>query len=299
MKNTITSTIVATLAIINILAVPTLAEEQKIGTDQERHDSRLFLRMSTVLLKPGQKAISMSVKYSSNEQNRPYLKQTTSEMGLTTTFRLALSKRIEISATVPFSWKQRERDNYSNMSREVKDTTGLGDISLGVKFVLVHQGVSNPEIVGSLGFSIPTNNKHYSSDVVATGLGHYSASLGIMVIKTIDPATILGGLSYTHYFDREFNGRDVKRDGSIGYNFGFGLGLGHRLTLSSRIVGSISGELEIDSKTVPFSDKKPVLLQNSLTYIWDRETTIDPSITFGLNDDAPDTVFGLSINRRF
>ena len=298
MINRIT-TIVVTLAIVNIFALPTLAQEQNIGTDQDNHDSRLFLQMSTVLLKPGEKAVSISMKYTSNEQNLPFLKQTASEASIATTFRIALSERIEISATVPFSRKERERDSYVDMSRSTKDATGLGDISFRVKFVLVNQGVSNPEIVGSVGVVIPTNNRHYSSDVVATGLGHYSASLGIMAIKSIDPVTIFGGISYTQYFDREFNGRYVERDGSVGYNFGFGFGLNHRLTLSSEIVGSVSKGFNIDSKTVPFSDRKPVLLKNSLTYAWDEKITINSLIMSGLNDDTPGATLGFSIDRRF
>ena len=281
-----------------VLAFSALAQEQEIGTEQESHDSRLFLRMSTILLKPGQKSIGVSVKYASNEQNRPALTQTTTQVNLTTTLRLALSKRIEISATVPFAWKQRERDNYANITRETDDATGLGDISLGAKFLLFNEQVSSPEIVASLGVGIPTSDNHYSNDV-AIGIGHYSASLEVTAIKSIEPATFFGGLSYTHYLNREFGGRNVKRDGAFGYNFGAGFALNHRLTLGSQVMGSVAGELEVDSKVVPFSDQAPVLLKNSLTYLWDRETTIEPSITFGLNNDAPDTVFGFSLHRRF
>ncbi len=288
----------ATLAIINILALPSLAKEQEIGTEQKDHDSRLFLRMSTIILKPGQKSIGIATSYSNSMQGQAPLEKTTRQISVATTLRLALSERMEVSATIPLAWRQFEKDNYVDETREKRDGSGLGDISLGAKFLLFNEEVSSPEIVASLGVGIPTNDNNYGDDV-AIGTGHYSVSLGLSALKSIDPATFFGSLSYTHYFDRKFGERDVKRGGSVDYNLGVGYALNHRLTLSSRVHGSFSGKLEIDSEVAQFSDKEPVLLENNITFAWDRETTIDPSITLGLNDDAPDTTFGLSISRRF
>jgi len=285
---------VVTLVIINIFTLPILAEEQEIGTEQEDHNSRLFLRMSTIILKPGQKSIGIATSYSNSMQGL----QTTRQASVATTLRLALTEGMEVSATIPFAWRQFETDNHVDETRQRKDGSGVGDISLGAKFLLFNEEVSSPEVVALLGVGIPTNDNNYGDDI-AIGTGHYSMSLELSALKSLDPATFFGSLSYTHYFDREFGGRDIKRGESLDYSLGVGYALNHRLTLSTRVSGSFSGELEIDSETVQFSDREPVLLENSLTFAWDRETTIDPSIAFGLNDDAPDTIFGLSISRRF
>ena len=48
-----------------------------------------------------------------------------------------------------------------------------------------------PEIVASLNAGIPINDNQYAGGVhISTG--HYSAGLGIIALKSIDPAILLG-----------------------------------------------------------------------------------------------------------
>ncbi len=86
---------------------------------------------------------------------------------------------------------------------------------------------------------------------------------------------------------------------TIGYNFGFGFAVNENVSLSSQVSGSYQWETHSDGTTVSGSSTEPVSLRAALTYRISKKSYIEPSVTFGFNNDTPNFIISLSGTRRF
>lgn len=274
--------------------------EQKIG-EKEKPSYQAFLRKTTVILNSGQQSVDCSFGYRRNEVDNVIVSTTSREFSLTTSYHLGLPRNIEAYLSVPLLWREGTVQNQFEQTEDKNSSAGVGDLSLGSKFILFQEKGSMPDIVGTLEIGAPTGKHPYSEnpDDLGFGLGHWSGTFGLTAIKSCDPAVIYGGVNYTHIFKKSYRGQEVQPGGIIGYNFGTAFLINDQLTLGTQIVGSYQTEAKIDSEKVLFSSAEPIVLRNSLTYALSKNVSIEPSIMFGLNDDAPDVSFNFSYSRRF
>lgn len=274
--------------------------EQKIG-EKEEPTYQAFLRETTVILNPGQQSFDCSFGYRRSEINNVIVSTTNREFGLTTSYHLGLPRNIEAYLSVPLLWREDTVQNQFEQTEDKNSNAGIGDISLGGKFILFQQKGSMPDIVGTLEIGMPTGKHPYSenSDYAGLGSGHWSGTVGLTAIKSCDPAVIYGGISYTHISKKSYNGQDIQPGEIIGYNMGVSFLINDQLTLGAQIAGNYQTEAKIDSEKILFSSAEPIVLRNSLTYALSKNISIEPSIIFGLNDDAPDVSFDFSYSRRF
>ena len=214
------------------------------------------------------------------------------------TARISPMDNVEVYVRTPFEYRQQTQDYYLEETSDTEDNAGIGDIHTGVKFLVSEESNGWPELVGSLDVGIPTSESQYN-EPLGVGTGHYSLGGSLMFVKTVHPATLFGSIGYNHSFARNKDGQDIQPGSSINYGFGFGFALSYNLTLSSQFSGSYLSKSKVDGEDVPFSSAEPMIIKNTLSYSIDPITSIDPSISFGLNDDAPDTEIGLSFSRRF
>lgn len=272
--------------------------EQKIG-EKEEPAYQAFLRETTVILNPRQQSVDCSFGYRRNEVDNVIVSTTSREFNLTTSYHLGLPRNIEAYLSVPLLWREDTVQNQFEQTEDKNSSAGIGDISLGGKFILLQQKGTTPDIVGALEVGMPTGRHPYSENPDDLGLGHWSGTVGLTAIKSCDPAVVYGGLSYTHIFKKSCNGQDIQPGEIIGYNFGTAFLINDQLTLGVQIAGSYQTEAKIDSEKILFSSAEPIVLRNSLTYALSKNIFIEPSIIFGLNDDAPDVTFDFSYSRRF
>ncbi|MFH1232466.1 MAG: transporter [Patescibacteria group bacterium] len=274
--------------------------EQKIG-EREEPAYQAFLRETTVILNPRQQSVDCSFGYNRNEINNVIVSTINREFSLITSYHLGLLCNIEAYLSIPLLWRKNTTQRQIEQTEDKNSNAGIGDISFGSKFILFQQKGSIPDIVGAVEVGLPTGRHPYSEnpDDIGLGSGHWSGTFGLTAIKSCDPAVIYGGLNYTHIFKKDYNGQEIRPGEIIGYNFGTAFLINDQLTLGTQIIGSYQTEAKIDSEKVLFSSAEPIVIRNSLTYALSKNVSIEPSIIFGLNDDAPDVSFSFSYSRRF
>ena len=198
----------------------------------------------------------------------------------------------------------------------------LGDISFGVAYKFLDEQPGRPDAVFSLRVKAPTGDDPYGikldqvpgndnltvPESLPTGNGVWSATAGISLVKTLDPAVMFANLAYTHNFDEDFDDisaqRGVEVPGSVklGDYFQFGLGmafaLNERMSLSlsfSELI-SRSSRIRYDGggwQTVNGSDANAAYFNIGMTLAASDRLTVVPNLSMGLTPDAPD--FSLSL----
>lgn len=165
---------------------------------------------------------------------------------------------------------------YSS-NNESSSETVLGNLNLGVSYNLLKATETLPTITTQISAEVPLG--YAENENVAI-------TIGISANKSFDPAFIYGGISYTE----EIGGNRL--DG-LSYQAGVGFSLNHRLALG------LEYSNEYKFSNTQFSSNESSLMTVRTIFMWDKNTTIEPRVSFGLNDSAPDSIVGVSLSRRF
>jgi hypothetical protein len=280
------------------------AKAQPVGQEQEEDaniQKLVFLRQSTVLLAPGQVEAEAAFGYLRNGNSSGF--DVGRQITLTPTVQVGLLNRLEGSVTVPFGWSEHEVrliDSDGSLQSAGKSTTGFGDLGLGLKYLLVPEGKTWPDVVLSWNAVAPTGNIESPLDPlhVRLGSGRWRLGGGLTVIRSYDPAILYAGVSYSHALSGEVDHFPVSGGDMFAYNFGLGFALNDRLTLSGLFQGSYvtqlnSGGRILNTNTEVFS------LQSAITYRFSTGQYLEPSVTYDINQDASSVVLGLSYIQRF
>ena len=199
----------------------------------------------------------------------------------------------------------------------VKGDPDIGDVSFGLSYKFLDEGPSRPDAVASLRIKAPTGNHPYGiklqrqpdndnlniPESLPTGNGVWSATAGLALVKTIDPAVVFANAAYTHQFARDFSdispqdGVRVPGEVDLGDYFQFGLGmafaLNERMSLSMSFSELISRSSRIKYQgggwqTVNGSDANAAYFNIGMTLAASDRLTVVPNLSIGLTPDAPD-----------
>ena len=282
-------TMVITLFVF-VFSANQIQAEGKLGQEQEEEErgSKSSLRFSRVLLKRGEGSMRIIASHQTKKETTLLGNDISRDFSLRMAVRLSPAHNVVIHVSAPLTHSKKKWE--SGDISESESESGLGSISTGIKFLVAQEENGWPEIVGSLDIGIPTS----------MGIDHYSVGGDLMFVKTVHPASLFANIGYTHYFAKNIDGREIQPGGSINYGAGFDFALNYNnLSLSSQISGSYKLKTTVDETDVPLSNLEPMMLTNTLSYSIDPLTSLDPSISIGLNDDAPDTGLSISFSRRF
>ena len=244
--------------------------------------------------------------------------------------RYGLSNRLELEAKLPYVYRydatvSREFGAGSDSDR-VFNTSGkaVGDVEIAARYQL-NQGTGGwPYLIGSLRFKSRTGKDPFEvvTDCVTrcvgttngtglplelpTGSGFYSVQPGLTWLFPTDPAVFFGGVSYTHSFKRTNLNRQVlsgefesigtvEPGGVLGLNFGLGLALNEKTSLSLGIELNSVDRTRQNGVAVPGSVRTQLAsLLMGYSYRHSKDTTFNLSVSAGLTQDTPD----LSLNIR-
>lgn len=240
------------------------------------------------------------------------------------TGRFGITNRLEVEARVPYVYRSdsaiSREINAGSASERVFDTSGraLGDIELAARYQLNDGGVDKPFYIGGLRFKSRTGKDPFEvvTDCVTrcignttgtglpielpTGSGFYSLQPSLTVLYPSDPAVFFGSVSYLHNFKRSdvsrkvLNGVDeslgtIEPGDAIGFNFGMGLALNEKSSLSIGYDHSSIGRTKQDGTTVAGSVRTQLAtLLVGYSYRVSEKTTLSVSIGAGLTRDTPD-----------
>ena len=281
---------------------PGAQKPNPIGQEPEgTEDIRLiFLRQSTVLLRPGQVEVETGVNYQHTQSVSSIFNARFRQFQMPLAARVGVFTRGEAFVTIPAAYARRDLGFADRVVSS--DEAGVGDITAGFNYELRRESARGPDIIASVNAGMPTGSKP-DEEGLSLGTAHWTATAGVQFIKIADPIALFGGVRYEHQFPaRYFLGdavRDVDPGGTAGYNFGFAFAVNEYVSLSAQVAGTYQSDARADGVRVFATSREPVTLRTALTYQYSRGTYIEPSVAIGLNDDTPDFALGVSLTHRF
>jgi hypothetical protein len=275
-----------------------------------------FLRQDSVLLEPGEYQLEFGLAYTlSNSTNTLSLQQggaifagdvvRTNRLIISTIdVRLGITPDWQGSVVLPFGWSSGQlvfagADEYSS-------TGGIGDINVSLTRLLQEGDMESATIMANFSCSAPTGQSNFASSIAVPGAslgqGFWTATAGITMVRVFDPLVLFGGFGYQHRFDTEIAPNVTLSPGVLAYyRFGVGYAINSKITLNGSFNGSYLTEIHINNRRSAGSAREPLQLRLAMT-IANREPnsprngkarTIEPYLTIGLTDVAPDVQMGI------
>lgn len=216
-----------------------------------------------------------------------------------------LRDNLTLSASLPLVYKL---DTLGG-----KETTGLGDVSIGLRWqpVPLKRGLPTTTFFSSL--STATGDSPYeinSSQDLSTGKGYYSLVAGLSMSKITDPIVIYGSTSISA--SNNISGLNqvrgsrvitsVSPGNSLGLSVGFAYSLNYDVSMSASYSQSISANSRYGFQDGTFVEPA-TQVSSSLNYTLSLRTSpkriINVSVGFGLTEDTPDVNLGFSMPLEF
>jgi len=184
----------------------------------------------------------------------------------------------------------------------------LGDVSFGLRFqpFPVKPGAMNTTLYTTL--STPTGDSPYELNVreeVSSGSGYYSLGAGLSVSKVIDPVVLFGSLGYTYAFDvsglNQVRGGEILTDvhpgDSLNFSMGLAYSLSYEVSLSASYQQSYNFETDFvfEDYTASSEDSTSSVVNTSLGLRTASNRIVNLSFGFGLTEDSPDVLLGISM----
>ncbi len=239
--------------------------------------------------------------------------------------RYGLSNRSELELRLPYIYRSDStvsRELFSGTAVEkVFDVSGhaVGDVELSLRHQLNDGGPDKPYYVGGLRLKTRTGRDPFEvvTDCVRrcvgenatgtglpldlpTGSGFYGLQPSLTWLYPTDPAVLFGSISYLHNFQRKnlsrrvLNGEwealgTIKPGGVIGFNFGVGLALNEKASISFGYDHSSIARTKQNGVPAPGSVRTQLgTLLVGFSYRLNPKRTVNVSVGAGLTRDTPD-----------
>ncbi|MBB3219379.1 acetate kinase [Pseudoduganella umbonata] len=246
--------------------------------------------------------------------------------------RRGLTNRTEVEVRVPYVYRSDStvsRELFTGTAVErVFDTSGraLGDIELSLRHQLNDGGVDKPYYVAGLRVKTRTGRDPFEvvtdctrrcvgENATGTGLplglptgsGFYGVQPSITWLFPSDPAIFFGSISYLHNVKRNgvsrrvLNGEteplgSVKPGAVIGFNFGIGVALNEKASLSLGYDHSSMGRTRQNGVNVPGSVRTQLgTLLMGFSYRLNDRRTVNVTVGAGLTRDTPDVSLSVRV----
>lgn len=284
-----------------------------VGAADDGPQELNVLRENAVTLKPAGFEFSNELDYiqrkSSLQRDRALLS--------TTSIRYGVLDWLELSMTIPAGYSTRVSDT-SPVSAATQHVTGFGDLIIQANARVVDQTANWPGVVMSLGLIAPTGANpydfsHYSVDP-ANGIptlnprnpladyfsqGAWGLHTNLQFYKSVDPVILFIGFGLDRILPLTISRYTVDGYTRLAYNFGLSFALSEKTTLGFSVVGSYTPDLKVNGRNVFQSAEEPTLARLTIIQRLMKNVYLEPSVSFGLNEDSPDFILGVGVRARF
>ena len=155
-----------------------------------------------------------------------------------------------------------------------------------MRYQVWHERGSSPDVI------LDMRVKSRTAGNSLLGTGTWSLGGGVTLVKTLDPVVFFGRVGYTYTFEHE--GFDPGNE--IAFLGGTGFSLNDRVSLNMQVNGTYNTEnTTLNGRSIHGSSQESVNLQLGVTVQLTRHIFVEPLVSFGLTDDAPDVVFGFNV----
>lgn len=241
------------------------------------------------------------------------------------TARTGLNNRMEIEVKLPYVYRSDatvSREIFTGTAVErVFNTSGkdMGDIEIAGRYQLNNGGPDKAYYIGGLRYKSSTGKDPFEvvtdcqtrcigENVTGTGLplslptgsGFHSLQGSLTWLFPSDPAVFFGNLSYLHNFKRSNVERLVRNNireplgelepgAIIGFNFGMGLALNDKASLSLGYDHSTVGRMKQNGNNVPGSVRTQLgTLLLGYSYRFNEKRSLSIAVGAGVTRDTPD-----------
>ena len=252
------------------------------------------------------------------------------------TGRVGITNRLEAELRLPYVYRSDStvsRELFTGTATErVFDTSGraIGDVEAAVRYQLNNGGADKPYFVGGLRFKSRTGRDPFEvvtdctrrcigDNVSGTGLpldlptgsGFYSLQPSMTWLLPSDPGVFFGSVSYLHNFKRANVSRlvlggereslgDIKPGDAFGFNFGMGLALNDKASLSLGYDHSTIARTRQNGVAVPGSVRTQLgTLLVGFSYRLNERRTVNVAVGAGLTRDTPDVSLTVRVPTSF
>lgn len=185
----------------------------------------------------------------------------------------------------------------------------LGDVSFGLRYqpFPVKIGAVNTTLFATLSTATGDSPYKINPDTeVSSGKGYYSVGGGVSMSKVVDPVVLFGSVGFTHAFDvtdvyQRRGSRyleEVQTGDSLSFSFGLAYSLSYEVSLSASYQQSYNFESQFlfsNGDNIASEDSTSSVVNMSLGLRTAKNRIINFSFGYGLTEDSPDVLLGLSI----
>jgi hypothetical protein len=273
---------------------------ESLGPEPEEEEdlSSIYLRNTSVILAPGTWDLEVGLNYRRGKEGALDDSDLTRQFRMPMTARFGISRRWEGSVSVPLIYSYREL--WDGVSLNSDEAIGFGDVTAGASVQLAEEEPSWPEMVGTIQVRAPTGRDPYrgAGDEAALGAGHWMVATNLQFVRVTDPLVLFWGIGYIHQFSERSAGQKYEPGEAVTYNMGLGFSVNDDVSLSGRFVGVYQGDWEINGDKQEGTSYEPMSLRLAATLRYRRRVYLEPAVSFGLNDDAPDVTVGVAVVKR-
>ncbi|MDX1474907.1 MAG: transporter [Reinekea sp.] len=292
-------------------------QTQEDDVTQEKNLEEVFqaAEKQYSLLPSGQMSLNFAANYSYYRDDRIDI-AIDENTGNISRFRIEQDAQHSFSSSLSFDYgiwnnltfNTRLPVSYKYDTEKDVSQAALGDVSFGLRFqpFPVKPGAMNTTLYTT--FSTPTGDSPYELNVreeVSSGSGYYSLGAGLSVSKVIDPVVLFGSMGYTYAFDvsglNQVRGGEILTDvhpgDSLNFSMGLAYSLSYEVSLSASYQQSYNFETDFvfEEYTAASEDSTSSVVNTSLGLRTSSNRIVNLSFGFGLTEDSPDVLLGISM----
>lgn len=267
-------------------AQPAIAEAETGDREEEAREAQrqldTFLRRQKLLFQAGEVQIDFGAAYA---------KESLAGVGTrfanaSVTARYGVADDIEFDLTVPLRYVE-QFDRFGGGDDRRPSSVGLGDIDWAVRYAALREEGLLPDVVVALNAKSTTGDEDRE-----LGTGNWNVGTTITLLKTIDPVVFFGSLGYTATLEDD----GVNPGDQIPYSAGLGFSLNDRVSFSTTLNGLAVRRRSGPDPQDPSSGSADInLLQFATTVQLMPGLFIEPFTAFGLTEESPDFIVGISV----
>jgi hypothetical protein len=278
------------------------SEDEPIGREPPEDAERLFIRDTSLVLKPGAVQTELSGIYLLQESlvvrvlsnDVPVLERVRGRLFLAPfSIRYGLCDNVEVFATAPFGVSLLERDNIARQN--VDDAGVMGDVTLGLVRQLPWHWKKGFTPAATFSVGVPTGARSLrslSGNDASLGSGVWRLAGTLSFVESHDPVATFGGVGWQYLFVDHVGSVSIERRGGLNYYLGIGFAISDDFSVACQLNGYYQDETLVDGVPVPDTDIEPVSLRFSIMRRLTRKSRIQPFVEIGLTRDASDFLFG-------
>lgn len=238
------------------------------------------------------------------------------------TARYGLTNRLELEAKVPYVYRTQSTVSRplgaSSQFDSVFDASGsgVGDIELAARYQFNQPGSGGPFYIGGLRLKTRTGRSPFDVPYTSlpgaanaqfqaslpTGSGFYALQPSFTAIYPTDPAVFFGGVNYLYNFKRDVGKGfgTVDPGNAFGFNFGMGLALNDKTSISLGYEHTVVGKLTQNGVSPPGATTTQLgTLLLGYAYQLNPTTAVNLTLGAGLTQYAPAVQLTLRVPMTF